>query len=201
MIYLIIIAVLALAILSCTAHNRDTNQESQPLLTLTQELSGGSEQALGELQLFLSNRQEYFNRFEDELYQRGIESSEEVSPEVALVDALVRTKMLVYQDHSSDPADTLVWLNELSEGSLGQSVCYKELEKHYSETEYGLSAFLEAPGYGPSLFDCISGIGYKLLAINEDSDAYALILVAEEKVPNVTKLARDADIPLYFANK
>ncbi len=204
MIYLLILVLLLLVGVALFAMNKKVGDEPQlrnDYLELVDILSQGNQQARSEVQLFFDKNDDYFNQYEDDLLNRGIESSEDIPPVIVLVDALIRHDKVVYQDHAAEPGWALASLNKLSNAVLDKSEGYWELMEHYKSTKYGLGTFLDKEGYGPSIFQCVKSQGYRLLSIDEGSDSYALILVEEKDLPELIRLSQKAGVKISYLNK
>ena len=203
MIYgLLLLVVTALFIYGCAANMKKSPRAAdQALIDLAKGFSGSDEAVVNEVSLFLSNQSKYFKQHEDDLFERGIEEPSQVTPPIALIDALSKAKHLVYQDGSSEPEWVLKQLNELSGNALSQASCYNQLKDYYSNTKYGIGTFLGNDGEWPSLFECIKSVGFNLLAINEDSDSYAIVLVQSKDLAVALETAQKAGISLYFTQK
>jgi len=197
-ILLIFVSVIAVGFTVDKKQPRSTAQS--PLLELSSVLSNNDLSVAEEVLLYLEGGESYLKKYKDELVQRGIEESPEVTDPIVLIDALSRANKLVYQDGSSEPAWTLEKLDELSNGRLKSGDCYQELREFYETTQYGIGTFLDQEGAWPSIFECAGSVGLSLMGINEDSDAYALVLVESTSRKGVSELAKAANIELYFEN-
>lgn len=203
MIYGLIVAIIvSFFIYGCVANAKKLpSTRDQALLDLARGFSGNDDVVMNEVSLFVTNRAKYFKRYEDDLFDRGIEEPAQITPPIALIDALSKTKHLVYEDGSSEPAWALDQLDTLSGNAISKASCYGQLKNYYSNSKYGIGTFLDGSGEWPSLFECIESVGLHLLAINEDSDSYALVLVQSGDLPIVTETAKKAGIRLYFLQR
>ncbi len=203
MIYgLVLLVVASILIYGCAANTKVSPSVSdQALIDLARGFSGGDESVLNEVSLFVSNREKYFKKYEGDLFQRGIEEPALITSPIALIDALSKAKHLVYRDGSSEPDWVLGELDELSNNAISKSSCYSQLKEYYNNTKYGIGTFLASNGEWPSLFECIKSVGFNLIAINEGSDSYALVLVQNKDLPVAIETAKKAGVSLYFSQK
>ena len=177
------------------------NSSDQALLHMAKGFSDNDQSVIDEVELFLKNKNNYFNSYENDLVQRGIEDPSEITKPIVLIDALVKSNKLVYQDGSSNPSDTILLLDKLSGNEISKNECYKQLESYYSNAEFGIGTYLGQKGDWPSIFECAQTAGFKLLAIDEDSDALALVLVKLNDISVVLNTAKQANINLWFTNQ
>ncbi|GAA5526218.1 hypothetical protein Maes01_02817 [Microbulbifer aestuariivivens] len=199
---LLLLVVASLFIYGCAENMKKyPSIADQALIDLAKGFSGNDEKVISEVTLFVANPKRYFKKYEEDLYQRGIEQPTEVTSPIALIDALSKAKYLVYQDVASEPKWVLSQLDELSNGAISKVDCYKQMDEYYSNTKYGIGTFLDTEGEWPSLFECIKEAGYNLIGINEDSDSYALVLLQKKDLPVAIETASKAGIGLYFAEK
>lgn len=203
MIYgLIFLVFVSLFIYGCATNMKKLPSISdQALIDLARGFSGNDDVVMNEVSLFVSNRTKYFKKYEDDLFERGIEEPVQITPPIALIDALSKAKYLVYQDGSSEPGWALDQLDKLSGNAISKARRYDQLKDYYSDSKYGIGTFLDGDGEWPSIFECIKSVGFHLLAINEDSDSYALALVPNKDLPVVLETAHKAGISLYFTQK
>lgn len=182
------------------------NKDTTPLLEenyllITDLLTEGNQHASADVKMFFDNRNGYFKKHEDELFERGIESSANIPEVVVLIDTLIKYEKLVYQDYKTRPDLTLNLLNKISAVNFANSECYKELMEHFKNTKYGIGSFLDLNENGPSIFECFKSHSYHLLSIDEDSDSYALILVRHNDFEKLKKLSSSAGVKLHYVNK
>ncbi len=201
-VILLIIVVLVFIALYIKASNLNgSSQSSSPMILLASFLSNKNENVVADVNLYLNSAKDYFEKHEDNLFQRGIESAEQVTPAVVLIDALLSHDKVVYQDHRAKPSEVLEMLNTLSEGKLEHAKGYAELFEHYNNTRFGIGAFLDTTSSAPSIFDCIQSTGLKLLSIDEGSDSYALILIEGNELERFISVANEAEIRINFKEK
>jgi len=201
-VILLIVIILAFIVLYIKASNmHDSSSQSSPMVLLASFLSNKNEGVVANVNLYLDSAPDYFKKHEDNLSQRGIESAEQVSPAVVLIDALLSHDKVVYQDHKAEPSEVLEMLNTLSEGQLKHAKGYAEVFEHYKNTKFGIGAFLDTTSSAPSIFDCIQSTGLKLLSIDEDSDSYALILIDSSELERFISVANEAEIRINFKEK
>jgi hypothetical protein len=183
----------AIGVISIASAEAGKN-ESLELATI---LSGANPIVLKDITLFNNNKDEYFKIHERELLQRGIEAPEEISPAVALIDSLNSINYMVYADHKEEAMLVLEELNSLTHGKLKASGSYTKLVQHIKEKgDYGtISNYLET-SESSYLFQCVTEAHYKLVMIDEDSDAFPLILVPLENFESIKKLASQSGITL-----
>jgi hypothetical protein len=112
-----------------------------------------------------------------------------------------KQKLLAYVDGSNSFNDSLKAIAKLSKGRLDTSKNFKDLLEYSKKpSKYGIGAYLDSD-ISPSVFECLKSEGINLISINEDSDAYPLVLVNSEDLSRVVNLAKDSNIRLYYADK
>ncbi|MDX1751507.1 MAG: hypothetical protein R3271_14465, partial [Methylophaga sp.] len=90
----------------------------ESLIEFAGEISGQNADVLKQIQLFVNDQKEYFLKYEDDLYQRGVESIDELTREIVLIDALMEKNKIVYVDHKYEGDLALDELDQLSNGEL-----------------------------------------------------------------------------------
>lgn len=180
---------------AASAHQADYIQ-------LASILSNGNQQVLESVALFSNNKNAYFKTHEDELLQRGIESPDELPSTIALVDSLNVANKIVYADYKEHAGDVLEQLNSLANGKLALSNAYATLASHIAEKgkHATIANYLDASD-AAYLFQCVTEAGYKLVMIDEDSDAYPLALVQLGQFEVVKKLATTAGVKIKGLKK
>lgn len=166
-------------------------------LELAAMLSNANHMVAKDVALFKSNKKEYFKVHEKELLQRGIESPEEISPFIALIDSLKAFKYIVYADYKEDALQVLEKLNSLTQGKLTATSSCEKLVLHIKEkgSYRAISNYLEG-SESSYLFQCITDANYKLVMIDEDSDAFPLTLVPLGNFETIKKLALKSAIKI-----
>ncbi|MEH6347121.1 MAG: hypothetical protein V7785_18640 [Bermanella sp.] len=200
-ILLIVIIVAFIALYIKASNLEKSSSDPKPLELLASFLSDKNEGVVENVRFYLNSPKAYFEKHTDNLSQRGIERAEEVTSAFVLIDALLPLDKIVYQDHKADPSEVLEMLNNLSQGKLKEGEGYAALSEHYKQSKFGIGEFLETDSSAPSIFECISSTGLKLLAINEDSDSYALVLIDGNELERFIQVATEADIRINFNDK
>jgi len=167
-------------------------------------LSLNNQTALDRVSLFLGDRNLYFDNYQSELSDRGIHNAEQLTPEIILIDSLLEEELLVYLDASQEPDDALDQLTALSKGKLENCKGYKTLYEYYKNTEYGIGEFFAASitneNKDPSIFACLKDTELNLLAIDEHSDSYALIIIESNSLQSVVDAFNKAGVEFYQIN-
>lgn len=186
-------------LISCIAYAANRNSQAiHPLVSLASHLSQKNSHVIDEVKLFVRDKNEYFVKHKQTLLNnRFIDSEDELTAEVVLVDALIEQESLVYVDWKQDPDDVLGQLVKLSKGRLKKSNTFEELANHYANTEYGIAEFFDEKGDWPSIFVCARDVGLNLMAVNEGSDQYALFFIEDSEKEKITQAFKDADVTLY----
>lgn len=172
----------------------------ESLIEFAGEISGQNAGVLRQIQLFINDQKEYFLKYEDDLYQRGVESIDELTREIVLIDALMAKNKIVYVDHNYEGDLALDELDQLSNGELSAVSCFHELKEKYKAHggHNTIGNFMHSDKLAPMPYECIESAGYFLAQINEDSDSYPLILVQQDKRNQLTEFAKNAEINLQF---
>ena len=117
----------------------------------------------------------YLAEHADDLAERGIDDAVDVEPVIALIDALIAIDEVAYVDWN-DPADVVA--DEL--GALPRVAAagvVPEGEGRVEEVVAAVNAQLAAAGV-------------VLVALDEDSDAYALVAVPQDRLAAVQEAGR-----------
>jgi uncharacterized RDD family membrane protein YckC len=148
--------------------------------TIWQQLceSFSSDPALwAEVRSALTTPQEYLAAFGDRLANRGIESADEVSPWIALVDWLDENDRLVELDWKSSSGDLVDYLSTLPPLATGVDLSPVAAEN-------------VAFGFAVQRANAILARSFRtLLFLDIDSDSYPLALVSAEAAPRIQQLA------------
>lgn len=173
--------------------NAETAQTK--IIELAGALSHGNPAVLEGIRLFNDDRNKYFKRHESELLERGIEASEDISTEIVLVDLLGRSHNLVYADYKEDAQYVLGELNTSVGGKLGGNSSYEKLVAHIKSSgkQGAISNYFEGSGVS-YMNDCLAASGYKLMMIDEGSDAYPVMLLSEEDFDRVKKIVAGSGV-------
>ncbi|MEG0938559.1 DUF6630 family protein [Comamonas sp.] len=135
-----------------------------------------------EVQLALIQSDQYFSRFANDLTQRGIDSPQEVSAWLALVDGLQRREQNVELDWRLD-------LDELI-SSLSQLRTVKELGLVFDDlmADDAASEMAGEDALGKAAI-WLRSKGLALVCMDIDSDSYPLMLLPLERVDAIKVLA------------
>jgi len=130
-----------------------------------------------EVRSALATPQEYLAAFGDRLANRGIESADEVSPWIALVDWLDENDRLVELDWKSSSGDLVDYLSTLPPLATGVDLSPVAAEN-------------VAFGFAVQRANAILARSFRtLLFLDIDSDSYPLALVSAEAAPRIQQLA------------
>ena len=204
--YIITVLICSVSLVfGCTnmRNSQNLSEAEVSLLKFAERVSESDSSVLSVLEMFLIDKNRYFKKFEDDLYQRGIEDPADISKEIVLIDALEYSGKLAYVDHATEADWVMEEIDRLSNGNISKNSCFKTLVEAYKRAgKYNaIGNFVADATIAPMPFDCISSQGYKLLAIDEGSDSYAFILLKNTIVAETIKYANDANIKLFFSNK
>ena len=163
-------------------------------------MSNESKIVYDDLKLFESNRKKYFAKHEEELWDRGIEVPEEITNEIALIDALIKSKSIAYVDYASPADGVLSQLNDISLKALEQSACFERLQAAYRELgdKNAIGNFLYNDELGPRPVNCLAQAGYALGNIDEGSDSFSFFIAKIDEKEKITRLADFSSVKLMF---
>ncbi|MCP2039524.1 hypothetical protein L1281_000089 [Neisseria sp. HSC-16F19] len=137
---------------------------------------------LAEIRLADTEPHAYFSRFEDALCQRGIEEAAEVSPWLALVDALERCGVLTECDWKIDGEELAHRLQKL-------------MKRHHCNPDdsrlQALAAQKLAPigTFAPAIRTLLASHDLTLAFLDIDSDSYPLVLLPDTQLAAAQQLA------------
>lgn len=200
---IVALAVIGLILFIAFKYNQ-RNQEPEledPASLLSKFLSNGNQLVLDDVLLFQEDRDKYFEKYEDEFYECGIDGPDEISLAGTFANALIKSKTAICVDNRSDPHDVLEQLDELSGGQITKAIGYSSLEKEFKNSKYGIGAYFDSIESSPTIFECINSIGLKLLSVDNGSDAYILVLIKTENLEECSALAKQSGIRLFFEHK
>lgn len=135
-----------------------------------------------EVNLALADPEGYYEEFQEELANRGIDDASSVTAWLALVDGLTRRNSLAEVDWKCDATD-LAWNLAQLQICKDKGIEFSIVEKSEEDTE-GLLRVAAKQLRDQTL---------ELMALDIDSDSYPLVVVPRESVPHVK---RDAKILL-----
>jgi len=156
--------------------------DREALVRLAAILCPGDAKLLEEVLLAAEHPKEYFAKFEDDLFERGIETPERVSFWLALVDALAKRKYVRevdWKDQGIELAHTLRLLSARYNVKLDLSRLEK-LGEGYDLT----------PKYADLMISILKPNGLTLIWFDIDSDSYPLCIVPSTRVAEIQALAR-----------
>lgn len=201
---LILIASVVFLAAVCTQiiKNQGNSNSKKALLNFASLVSGNNSDVNTAISLFLNGKQKYFRKYESDFYECGVEKPEQITKEMALIYALKSSGRLVYVDHATEADYVLTEIDKLSNGELSKHQCFGDLVNAYKESgKYNaIGNFLSNSKIAPMPFDCISSQGFRLLAINDGSDSYALILLTSDLAGEAIRNAEESGVNLYFAD-
>src|SRR5690606_23696734 len=131
------------------------------------------------------------------LLDRGIEEPEEVSPWLALIDALGKAKLLTYLDWKT-PADEFVIMLRMLPQVTTVFGGVREENAEFAQVaaiEGGMEKVL-APADR-----VLAGQGLRLIYLNEDSDVYPLIVVPGDRAGDIVSVAKELGYPARTWNE
>lgn len=146
---------------------------------ICRQLCPQNDELVNEVNLAFSDPESYFEKYSDDLMERGIENSTEVTPWLALVDGLARSASLVELDCKFDAAD-LVWNLEQLQICKANAIDFSQISNsdEYSEELFTLVA-RELDGYSMNL-----------IILDIDSDSYPLMVIPRDSVDQVRRSAQ-----------
>ncbi len=176
------------------------NTTDTALVELAKVLSENNPLVLSRVQLFINDKSSYFKTYNEELYQRGIESKIELRKAIALVDSLEFHNYSVGSDFDTEGDEVLLSLDKLSNHTLSANQCFFDLVDSYrAVANYNaIGNFLFNSKLAPMPYFCIDKAGYKLASIDADTDSYDFILVKNEQRFQIENLSKKAGINIIF---
>ena len=129
---------------------------------------------------------EYLNKFSAELQTRGISSTVDNLPWLALVDGLFRRGLLHELDWKDDPEEVVGVCSLLSR----KHHCYEKVNQALSSVEPLLNDDIEE--FLPVVNQTLKSADVQLVWLDIDSDSYPLALLALEKLKEAKILASQA---------
>lgn len=177
---------------------------SKPLETLAKLLSENNPNVLAEVQKFELSPQAYFDALDEDLKEDCfLESPSDISNTDVLVRSLYESGLLAVADGREEPLSVLNKLNLRSKGVLETSEFYEPLKEFYSQTEFAFGSLVGGSGsieHSSNIFACARAVELAILAIDDGSDSLILIVCQADQRQNVSSLAAQAGIRLYFEN-
>lgn len=169
-----------------TAHHvRRMSEESMEATeawkALTEQLTD-DEQARASVSLALDAPARYFSEHRQALRDRGIEEADGLRPVIALVDALEGAGELAYLDWKSNPGTVVEELAGLP---------------RLQRADVDLDPLLDLEGDLELALAHVNRLlkpaDLAVIVIDEDSDAYPLVVIGRDRLSRVTDLAAEAD--------
>lgn len=190
-----------LGLSSCKTHTpiKDIEKDRNDLVVFATRLAGEEPFLVQRVELFTTDRKQYYKKYEEELYQRWIESEKDISIEIVLIDGMIEVNKLAYVDSAYEADQSLILLDRISNSKLSQSDCFSDLQAAYKESKYNaIGTFMHDDKIGPMPYDCIEKNGFYLVSIDEGSDSYPLILVAKDDRSELEAMAKSLGINMQF---
>lgn len=145
---------------------------------LSQALCADNSGLTEEIELSIANPQKYFEKFEEELFGRGIEQPAGVSPWLALVDGLARRGYLHEFDCKFD-AGEVVWQLERLQPCTKRGIDFSNLPENSQAVGEGLLS---------AAARLLGNNSLSLMSLDIDSDSYPVIPVLTDQVPPIQTL-------------
>lgn len=134
-----------------------------------------------ETHLALDQPQTYFARFANALAERGIDSASDVTPWLALVDALQRHDALVECDWKTDNHDIAHALKTLAQTHQLHLRTFDALDHPSDPAPTG--------SHAPAIHNLLSATHMTLAFLDIDSDSYPLVLLPTASLAEAQQLA------------
>lgn len=168
---------------------RHDGEDGDALTRLIALLSTPEDRAavLAETLLARDAPQDYFDRFADALYQRGIEDVHEVDFWLALTDALEKTGNLRESDWKTEGGEIAYILQTLAAKrglTLTDDACRALTTRQGYDSIEALATDIRA---------IVQPIGLTAVYLDIDSDSYPLCLIPNAQVAQARALARSLD--------
>lgn len=154
---------------------QSTYAKLEQIIELGKIVSGNNEKVVSALDLFVNDIDSYFNTYENDLFQRGVEDSSQISAEIALIDSLLSVNKIVYVDHATEGNYVLVMLDNLVDGALSKHEDFEGHSNAYQSKGRNntIGNFIDHKDFSPSPQNLTEKAGFQLLSIDERSDSYA----------------------------
>ena len=157
-----------------------------PMLLLVQKLScDAEEQIYSEVSLAIEKPEAYFEKFEDRLDERGIDSPIEQLAWISLVDALLDQDLAYEIDWKETGLYICDVVDELLDRKKMECVSWEEFEDGEFD-ELPTSEFLN------EVSKKLKEKGISLACLDIESDCYVLITVPSSDIDEIKKLAQEA---------
>lgn len=156
------------------------------MLLLVQKLScDAEEQIFSEVSLAIENPEAYFEKFEDRLDERGIDSPIEQLAWISLVDALLDQDLAYEIDWKETGLYICDVVDELLDRKKMECVSWEKFEDGEFD-ELPTSEFLN------EVSKKLKEKGISLACLDIESDCYVLITVPSSDIDEIKKLAQEA---------
>ncbi|MCZ8530762.1 DUF6630 family protein [Alteromonas sp. PRIM-21] len=183
---------------------RGPKSDQQPLVALSKLVSRNNPEVMRKVRLFESSPNKYFEALDEDLKDDCfIESPTDISTTFVLVRALYESNLLAVANGREEPLSVLDKLNLRSEGLLEKSTHYEDLKNFYAQTKFGFGSLVGGAGsveHSPDIFTCARAANLAILAIDDSSDLLVLFVCPLEQRSNISLLAKQADVRLFFEN-
>jgi len=174
------------------------------LESLASLISADHPDVMRHVQCFITSPNAYFDALDEDFKEDCfIDSPSDVTNTGVLVRALYESGFLAVADNREEPLSALEKLNKCSKGVLENSHHYESLKKFYEQTKWGFGSLVGGGGsieHSPDIFTCANAVQLAVLAINDDSDALIMFICSLDKKDEISSLAEQAGVRLYFDN-
>ena len=171
-----------------------------PNYLLAKHMSNNDENVINDVELFLHSKSEYKRKYQENLEYHGYEEPfvDDFGFTFVLVEALKLNNKAVVVDWKEQPMITLELLNNISNKTLSKCNQFEALKQRYQQSDFNISHFLETDTSEPSVLACSKNTGLKLIAIDNGTDSWVLVLINSESTSDVSDYAKKSDVNLYL---
>jgi hypothetical protein len=183
----------------CTKEEHSSFEEN-PNYLLAKYVSNSDEKVISDVELFLSSKLKYQKKYQENLEYHGYEEpfADGFDFTFVLVETLKLNNKAVVVDWKGDPKATLELINVMSHQTLSKCDQFEMLKQRYQSSNFNISHFLETDTSEPSILGCSKNIGAKLIAIDNGTDSWVLILINSNNALSVSDYANQSDVNLYL---
>jgi hypothetical protein len=181
---------------------KDTHSplEDNPNYLLAKHISNNDENVISDVELYLRSKSKYKKKYQENLEHHGYEEpfTDDFDFTFVLVEALLLNNKAVVVDWKEDPMVTLKLINNMSNNNLSQCNQFEVLKQRYQQSDLNITHFLEIDTSEPSILACSKNIGLKLIAIDNGTDSWVLVLINNKNTSVVSDYAKQSGVNLYL---
>lgn len=196
LIYLVISGLLAALFSACSPAQSPSTAAALQVADL---LSRHHPTVVADTRLFLTDRAAYLAKYRDPTDENALDfEAESLDLLLMLTESLYRQQLLVLVDWKEQAHLVFDALDHNSGNRLSQTADCQALRARLAGSQYNINFFLQHDADKPSLFDCSLTAQRRLVALDLNSDTYALLHINPSDSEALARAAKAVGLGVDF---